>query len=56
MNDPRAVPLHDGRPYLIECPPKVADVRALCLVYHGAWAAKEGELGGWGGTPSRLKP
>lgn len=57
MNDPRATPLHDGTPYLterrvvagvpvlIERPLEAADVRALCVVYHGAWAAKEGKLG-----------
>lgn len=57
MNDPRATPLRDGAPYLIERrvlagvpvlierPPEVADVRALCVVYHGAWATKEGKLG-----------
>ena len=53
MTDPRATPLHEGTPYLterrvlagvpvlIERPPEAADVRALCVVYHGAWAAKE---------------
>lgn len=55
--DPHAAPLHGGTPYLIERrvlagvpvlierPPEAREVRAVCLVYHGAWAAKEGKLG-----------
>lgn len=55
--DPHATPMHDETPYLIERrvltgvpvlierPPEGSDVRAFCLVYHGAWAAKEGKLG-----------
>ena len=34
-----------GVPCLLELPPQEADVRGVCLVYHGAWAAKEGKLG-----------
>ncbi|MDO4246843.1 MAG: alpha/beta hydrolase [Deinococcus sp.] len=52
-----ATPLANGRPYrveravlsgvpcLLELPPQGQDVRGVCLVYHGAWAAKEGKLG-----------
>ncbi|AAF10643.1 hypothetical protein DR_1064 [Deinococcus radiodurans R1 = ATCC 13939 = DSM 20539] len=52
-----ATPLTEGHPYrveravlagvpcLLELPPKDSDVRGVCLVYHGAWAAKEGKLG-----------
>ncbi|GAA5512127.1 hypothetical protein Dcar01_00841 [Deinococcus carri] len=55
--DPHAAPEYAGTPYLIErrvlagvpClierPPEMTDVRQVCLVYHGAWAAKEGKLG-----------
>ncbi len=32
-------------PALLELPPEGQDVQAVCLVYHGAWAAKEGKLG-----------
>lgn len=56
-DDPRAGPLIGGRPYrvqrrvlagvpcLLELPPEGQPVRALCVVYHGAWADKEGKLG-----------
>lgn len=52
-----ATPLTEGHPYrveravlagvpcLLELPPQDSDVRGVCLVYHGAWAAKEGKLG-----------
>lgn len=52
-----ALPLVSGQPYrvqravlsgvpcLLELPPEDRDVRGVCLVYHGAWAAKEGKLG-----------
>jgi pimeloyl-ACP methyl ester carboxylesterase len=65
MTDPHATPMHDGTPYLIErrvlagipClierPPEAADVQALCLVYHGAWAAKEGKLGVYSALTAR---
>lgn len=55
--DPHAAPLHGQTPYqierrvlagvpcLIERPVDGADIRGFCLVYHGAWAAKEGKLG-----------
>lgn len=55
--DPRAAPLVGGRPYrvvrrvlggvpcLLELPPEGQAVTALCVVYHGAWATKEGKLG-----------
>ncbi|MFT2718756.1 alpha/beta hydrolase family protein [Deinococcus sp. A31D244] len=55
--DPHATPLAGGRPYrvvrrvlggvpcLLELPPEGQAVTALCVVYHGAWAAKEGKLG-----------
>lgn len=55
--DPHATPLAGGRPYrvvrrvlggvpcLLELPPEGQPVTALCVVYHGAWAAKEGKLG-----------
>ncbi|UQN06393.1 serine aminopeptidase domain-containing protein [Deinococcus sp. QL22] len=55
--DPHATPLHGHTPYqierrvlagvpcLIECPVDGVEIRALCIVYHGAWAAKEGKLG-----------
>ena len=55
--DPHAVPTANGLPYrterhllagipaLLELPPEGQDVLAVCLVYHGAWAAKEGKLG-----------
>ncbi|WP_019585729.1 alpha/beta fold hydrolase [Deinococcus apachensis] len=55
--DPHATPMHGdtpflierrvlaGVPVLIERPPEASDVRAFCLVYHGAGAAKEGKLG-----------
>lgn len=63
--DPRATPNSAGTPYLIErrvlagvpClierPPEVADVRAACLVYHGAGAAKEGKLGVYSALTAR---
>ncbi len=56
-HDPQATPTVNGRPYrmerhvlagipcLMELPPEGEGVRAVCLVYHGAWAAKEGKLG-----------
>ncbi|WP_216317565.1 alpha/beta hydrolase family protein [Deinococcus aestuarii] len=59
--DPHATPSYDGTPYLIERrvlagvpvlierPAELADVRAVCLTYHGAWAAKEGKLGVYSG-------
>ena len=55
--DPHAAPLAGGRPYrvvrrvlggvpcLLELPPEGQPVKALCVVYHGAWATKEGKLG-----------
>jgi pimeloyl-ACP methyl ester carboxylesterase len=55
--DPHAAPTANGLPYrierhllagipcVLELPPEGEDVRAVCLVYHGAWAAKEGKLG-----------
>ncbi|MDV6375545.1 alpha/beta hydrolase family protein [Deinococcus arenicola] len=55
--DPHATPTANGQPYrverrilaripcLLELPPEGETVRAVCLVYHGAWAAKEGKLG-----------
>ncbi|GAA0497507.1 hydrolase [Deinococcus depolymerans] len=55
--DPHAAPLAGGRPYrvvrrvlagvpcLLELPPEGQAVTAVCVVYHGAWAAKEGKLG-----------
>jgi uncharacterized protein len=55
--DPHATPLVGGRPYrvvrrvlggvpcLLELPPEGQAVTALCVVYHGAWATKEGKLG-----------
>ncbi|GGS32064.1 hydrolase [Deinococcus knuensis] len=55
--DPHAAPLVGGAPYrvvrrvlagvpcLLELPPEGQPVTALCVVYHGAWAAKEGKLG-----------
>lgn len=65
MTDPHATPLYDGTPYLIErrvlagvpClierPPEAADVQSLCVVYHGAWAAKEGKLGVYSALTAR---
>ena len=56
-SDPPASPLAGSQPYrvvrrvwagvpcLLELPPEGAALRALCLVFHGAWAAKEGKLG-----------
>ncbi|OLV15885.1 alpha/beta hydrolase family protein [Deinococcus marmoris] len=56
-SDPHAAPTANGLPYrverrvlagipcLLELPPEGEAVRAVCLVYHGAWAAKEGKLG-----------
>ncbi|CAM3171438.1 Serine aminopeptidase S33 domain-containing protein [Deinococcus saxicola] len=55
--DPHATPTANGLPYrverrvlagipcLLELPPEGEMVRAACLVYHGAWATKEGKLG-----------
>lgn len=55
--DPHATPLTDGHPYrverrvlagvpcLLELPPEGQPLRGLCVVYHGAWANKEGKLG-----------
>ncbi|MBZ9711768.1 alpha/beta fold hydrolase [Deinococcus multiflagellatus] len=55
--DPHATPMTGGVPYtierrvlagvpcLVERPPDGQSVRALCVVYHGAWATKEGKLG-----------
>lgn len=55
--DPHATPTANGAPYrverrvlagvpcLLELPPEGDPVRAVCLVFHGAWAAKEGKLG-----------
>ncbi|MHA0040862.1 serine aminopeptidase domain-containing protein [Deinococcus sp. PEB2-63] len=55
--DPHATPLVGGEPYaverqvlagvpcLVERPAPGREVRAVCVVYHGAWAAKEGKLG-----------
>lgn len=63
--DPHATPMHDGAPYrverrvlagvpaLIERPPEDSEVQAICLVYHGAWAAKEGKLGVYAALASR---
>ncbi|MFC4637098.1 alpha/beta fold hydrolase [Deinococcus hohokamensis] len=56
--DPPATPLWEGQPYrterrvlagvpcLLELPADPATpLRAICIVYHGAWATKEGKLG-----------
>jgi pimeloyl-ACP methyl ester carboxylesterase len=55
--DPHATPTVNGRPYrierhvlagipcLLELPPEGEAIRAVCPVYHGAWATKEGKLG-----------
>lgn len=55
--DPHATPMVNGAPYrivrrvlggvpcLLELPPESDPVRAVCLVFHGAWATKEGKLG-----------
>lgn len=63
--DPHAVPLVGGQPYrveramlagipcLLELPPEGVEVRQLCLVYHGAWAAKEGKLGVYSALATR---
>ncbi|MEF2277636.1 alpha/beta fold hydrolase [Deinococcus sp. YIM 134068] len=63
--DPHATPMHEGTPYLverrvlagvpvlIERPAEASDVRAFCLVYHGAWAAKEGKLGVYSALTAR---
>ncbi|GAA5532601.1 alpha/beta hydrolase family protein [Deinococcus aluminii] len=63
--DPHATPLHEGTPYLIErrvlasvpClierPPEMTDAQNVCLVYHGAWAAKEGKLGVYSALTAR---
>ncbi|WP_034384257.1 S9 family peptidase [Deinococcus sp. YIM 77859] len=63
--DPHATPMTGETPYLIErrvlagvpClierPVDIADVRAACLVYHGAWAAKEGKLGVYSALTAR---
>ncbi|EYB67633.1 hypothetical protein DEIPH_ctg033orf0044 [Deinococcus phoenicis] len=63
--DPHATPLTGGTPYLIErrvlagvpClierPPEGTGVEAACLVYHGAWAAKEGKLGVYSALTAR---
>ncbi|SMB91459.1 alpha/beta hydrolase family protein [Deinococcus hopiensis] len=63
--DPHATPMYGETPYLIERrapagvpllierPAAVADVRAICLVYHGAWAAKEGKLGAYSGLTAK---
>ncbi|MVN87403.1 alpha/beta fold hydrolase [Deinococcus sp. HMF7620] len=57
MTDPHATPNAAGKPYqierrvlagvpcLVERPPEGQPIRALCVVYHGAWATKEGKLG-----------
>lgn len=56
-SDPHAAPTVNGQPYraerhvlagvpcLLELPPEGQAAEAICLVYHGAWAAKEGKLG-----------
>lgn len=74
--DPHATPLVGGRPYrvvrrllggvpcLLELPPEGQAVTALCVVYHGAWATKEGKLGvyaalaagGGGGDAAVIQP
>ncbi|MFB9994888.1 alpha/beta fold hydrolase [Deinococcus oregonensis] len=63
--DPHATPVSDHTPYqierrvlagvpcLIERPTDGADIRAVCLVYHGAWAAKEGKLGVYSALTAR---
>ncbi|GBF04878.1 hydrolase [Deinococcus aerius] len=63
--DPHATPMHGDTPYLIERrvlagvpvlierPPEVTEIRASCLVYHGAWAAKEGKLGVYSALAAR---
>lgn len=63
--DPHATPMYGETPYLIERrvlsgvpvlierPPEATDVRTLCLVYHGAWAAKEGKLGVYSALAAR---
>ncbi|QFP76617.1 S9 family peptidase [Deinococcus sp. AJ005] len=55
-DDPHAAPTANGLPYrverrvlagipcLLELPPEGEAIRAVCLVYHGAWTAKEGKL------------
>jgi len=64
-DDPHATPLHDGTPYrverrvlagvptLIELPQEGKEIQAICLVYHGAWAAKEGKLGVYSALAAR---
>jgi pimeloyl-ACP methyl ester carboxylesterase len=42
-----------GVPCLIERPVDGVEIRALCLVYHGAWAAKEGKLGVYSALTAR---
>ncbi|CAM3759439.1 alpha/beta hydrolase [Deinococcus frigens] len=63
--DPHATPLADGQPYrverhvlagipcLLELPPECEAVQAVCLVYHGAWATKEGKLGVYAALATR---
>ena len=63
--DPHATPMTGDTPYLIErrvlagvpClierPVEVAQVQAACVVYHGAWAAKEGKLGVYSALTAR---
>lgn len=64
--DPPATPLWQGQPYrverqvlagvpcLLELPadPDTA-LRAICVVYHGAWASKEGKLGVYAALATR---
>ncbi|QLG11316.1 alpha/beta fold hydrolase [Deinococcus sp. D7000] len=64
-SDPHAAPTVNGLPYrverrvlagipcLLELPPEGQDVQAVCLVYHGAWAAKEGKLGVYSALATR---
>lgn len=63
--DPPASPTANGLPYrverrilagmpcLLELPPEGQDVQAVCLVYHGAWAAKEGKVGVYSALATR---
>ncbi|THF71958.1 alpha/beta fold hydrolase [Deinococcus sp. Arct2-2] len=63
--DPHAAPLYGHTPYqierrvlagvpcLIERPVEGQAIRAICLVYHGAWAAKEGKLGVYSALTAR---
>lgn len=63
--DPHAAPMSGHTPYqierrvlagvpcLIERPVEGTEIQAVCLVYHGAWAAKEGKLGVYSALTAR---